>query len=106
MIGVAILQNPTDFLTAFNNGDDIAVHTYTHPFMTTLSNADVLAQLGWTMQIIYDSTGGRLPKFWRCPSGNMDNRVRAIATEVFGLTAIQWNQEFVIFMLLPKFHVN
>jgi chitin deacetylase len=31
------------------------------------------------MQIIHDSTGGRLPKYWRPTFGESDNRVRAIA---------------------------
>ena len=34
------------------------------------------------MKLIYDSTGGRVPKFWRPPYGDSDNRVRAIAKEV------------------------
>lgn len=72
---------------------DIAVHTYTHPYMTTLTNEQVIAELGFTMQIIHDSSGGRLPKYWRPPYGDSDNRVRAIAKEVFGLTTVIWNQE-------------
>ncbi|KAF8195891.1 hypothetical protein K438DRAFT_789957 [Mycena galopus ATCC 62051] len=66
--------------------------------MTTLSNEDVVAQvkfstgggcslaalpkLGYTAQVIHDSTGGWVPKFWRPPYGDSDNRVRAIAKEV------------------------
>ncbi|KAJ6613444.1 hypothetical protein B0H10DRAFT_2048505 [Mycena sp. CBHHK59/15] len=90
MIGVNLIAYPNEFQTAFNMGGDIAVHTWTHPYMTTLSNADVVAQLGWTMELIHNSTGGRVPKFWRVYS---DNRVRAIAKEVFGLTTIIWNQD-------------
>ena len=60
--------------------------------MTTLSNLDVLAQLGWTMQIIYDSSG-KLPRFWRPPYGETDARVSGIAREVFGMTTVMWNQE-------------
>ena len=45
MIGVNILQNPNQFLSILNAGHDIAVHTYTHPYMTTLSNMDLLAQV-------------------------------------------------------------
>jgi chitin deacetylase len=63
--------------------------------MTTLSNADVVAQLGWTLQVIYDSTKGRLARFWRPPFGDVDTRVTAIAKEVFGLTTILWNREHV-----------
>lgn len=93
-IGENILQYWKEFLLAFEtNQDDIAVHTYTHPYMTTLSNEDVVAQLGWTMQIIYDSTGGRLAGYWRPPYGDTDTRVTAIAKEVFGLTTVVWNQD-------------
>lgn len=70
------------------------VHTWTHPYTTTLNNTQVLAQLGWAMQIIYDATG-RVPRFWRAPYGDADNRVRAIAQQVFGLTMVEWNQECV-----------
>ncbi|KAI0352932.1 glycoside hydrolase/deacetylase [Trametes cingulata] len=94
MIGINILQNPNEFKMAFQElQSDIAVHTWTHPYMTTLSNLDVVAELGWTMEIIHNSTGGRLPKYWRPPYGDSDNRVRAIAKEVFGLTTVIWNQD-------------
>ena len=123
-IGVNILQNPKEFLRAFNDlqgtslifryrsvchnsgslsdkpfnlqstlTDDIAVHTWTHPHMTTMTNLQVMAELGWTMEIIHNSTGGRLPKYWRPPFGDSDNRVNAIAKEIFGLKTIIWNQE-------------
>ncbi|KAI0268178.1 hypothetical protein BC834DRAFT_868282 [Gloeopeniophorella convolvens] len=92
-IGVNIIQNWKEFNLAFQNQDDIAVHTWTHPYMTTLSNADVVAQLGWTLQVIYNSTGGRLARFWRPPYGDTDTRVTAIAKEVFGLTTVVWNQD-------------
>ncbi|KAJ7038049.1 glycoside hydrolase/deacetylase [Mycena alexandri] len=93
MIGSNIIYQPNDFLNAFNRGDDIAVHTWTHPHMTTQSNLQVLGELGWTIQIIHNSTGGRVPKFWRPPYGDSDVRTRAIAKEVFGLTTIIWNQD-------------
>ncbi|KAF8575625.1 carbohydrate esterase family 4 protein [Ramaria rubella] len=94
MIGVNILNGYSLFNEAFSNlQNDIAVHTWTHPFMTTQNNTQVVAQLGWTMQIIHDSTGGRVPRYWRPPYGDSDNRVRAIAKEVFGLTQIDWNHD-------------
>ena len=61
--------------------------------MTTLSDLSVVGELAWTMQIIHNSTGGRLPKYWRPPYGDADNRVVAIAKEVFGLYTVMWNQE-------------
>ena len=73
--------------------DDIAIHTWSHPFMTTKSNEEVVAELGWSMWLVHNSTGGRIPRFWRPPYGDCDMRVRAIAKEVFGLTTVIWNQE-------------
>lgn len=71
--------------------------------MTTLTNEEVLGELGWTMQLIHNSTGGRIPKYWRPPYGDSDNRVRAIAKEVFGLTTVIWNQEYV-FPIRSRIH--
>jgi chitin deacetylase len=94
MIGINILWYPSEFEYVWGTlGQDIAVHTWTHPYMTKLSNLDVLAQFGWSMQLIHDSTGGRIPRFWRPPYGDSDNRVHAIAREIFGLQSIQWNEE-------------
>jgi chitin deacetylase len=94
MIGSNILGNQAQFKYAFETlQDDIAVHTYSHPMMTTLSNAQVVAELGYTIQIIRDLTGGLLPRFWRPPYGDSDARVRAIAQEVFGLLTVIWNRD-------------
>ncbi|KAF9462650.1 hypothetical protein BDZ94DRAFT_1309542 [Collybia nuda] len=93
MIGVNILAYPQQFSATFESGGDIAAHTWTHPYMTTLNNLEVLGQLGWTSALIKNSTGGRIPRFWRPPYGDSDNRVRAIAKEIFGLETILWNQD-------------
>jgi len=92
-IGVNIKGNPDIFMQAYNQSDDIACHTWSHPMMTTLTNAQVVAELGYTQQMISDLTGGRIPKFWRPPYGDSDNRIRAIATHIFGLTQVNWNQD-------------
>ncbi|KAE8221881.1 hypothetical protein CF326_g8478 [Tilletia indica] len=70
----------------------LAVHTYTHHQMTTLSNEVVVAELGWTMQIIYDLSGF-MPSMWRGPYGDVDNRIRAIAEELFGLRHVSWDKD-------------
>jgi chitin deacetylase len=44
-IGSNIYQNPDQFLAAYNAGHDIAVHTWTHPYMTTLTNERVVAEV-------------------------------------------------------------
>ncbi|KAK7044290.1 carbohydrate esterase family 4 protein [Favolaschia claudopus] len=92
LIGSNILYNADSLKKMFDQGDDLAVHTWTHQYTTTLSNLQVVAELGFTMQLIHNSTGGRIPKFWRPPYGDTDKRVSAIAKEVFGLTTVIWNQ--------------
>lgn len=92
-IGSNILQNPDLFLEAFENGDDMACHTWSHPYMTTISDEAVVAELGWLLEIVRVSSGGRIPRYWRPPYGDVDNRVRAIAKYVFGLTTVIWNHD-------------
>ncbi|KAJ7825494.1 hypothetical protein B0H14DRAFT_3088623 [Mycena olivaceomarginata] len=65
LIGSQIIYLPDLFTQMFNMGDDLAVHTWSHPYMTTQTNLQVVAELGWTMQLIQNSTDGRIPKFWR-----------------------------------------
>lgn len=59
--------------------------------VTTLTNKQVVAELGWTMQALSDLNGGRIPMYWRPPYGDVDNRVRAIAKGVFGLVTVLWD---------------
>lgn len=93
MIGGSIVENYTQFDTVFNRGGQIAAHTWSHPRLTTLTSEQVVGEIGWTLQVIYDRTGGRIPAFWRPPYGDLDNRVRDIASKVFGVKAVTWNSD-------------
>ncbi|PLW09784.1 hypothetical protein PCANC_22293 [Puccinia coronata f. sp. avenae] len=101
MIGSRIQQYPGDFATAVSQGGHIAVHTWSHPLMTTLNDKAVLGELGWSLQIIFDLSGGRLPAFWRPPC-DVDNRIRAIAKNVFGLQTVIWNHDTNDWCLTPQ----
>lgn len=81
-------------LTAAKRGDHLAVHTWSHAHLTTLSDNEVLGELGWCIQIIADVTG-KVPKYFRPPYGNIDNRIRVIAKHVFGLETVIWNYDSV-----------
>ncbi|CAK9784215.1 unnamed protein product [Cutaneotrichosporon oleaginosum] len=93
MIGGNIAADPHTMQRAFRQGGHIAVHTWSHPQMTTLSDEAVMGELGWTMQVIADLTGGRVPAYWRPSYGDTDNRVRAIAKHVFGMDCVLWNRD-------------
>ncbi|CAH7667156.1 expressed protein [Phakopsora pachyrhizi] len=96
LIGSRILDSDRDLLRkVFDQPlkfDHLAVHTWSHPYMTTLSDEKVLGEIGWTIQIIYDYFN-LLPAFWRPPYGDVDNRVRAICEHVFGLKTIMWSSD-------------
>lgn len=72
----------------FIAGHQISVHTWSHPSLTTLTNEQIVAELGWTKQVIKD-TIGVTPNTFRPPYGDIDDRVRAIAAQM-GLTPIIW----------------
>lgn len=91
MIGSNIVQAPDLVLKAFQQGGQIAVHTWTHRAMTTLTNTDAYAELRWCRDIIKNITG-MTPLWWRPPYGDVDNRIRTIATHL-GLTTTIWNQD-------------
>ncbi|GAA99833.1 carbohydrate esterase family 4 protein [Mixia osmundae IAM 14324] len=92
MIGSRIIDNSALFQTAVANGDEIASHTWSHPYCTSMTDMQLLGELGWTSQLIFDMTG-RLPALFRPPYGDTDNRVRAIARHVFNLTTVIWNHD-------------
>ena len=74
----------TTFL--FPSGHQLSVHTWSHPFLTTLTNEQIIAELGWTKKAIKDITGVT-PNTMRPPYGDIDDRVRGISMAM-GLTPV------------------
>ncbi|KAI8453915.1 hypothetical protein BY996DRAFT_4582534 [Phakopsora pachyrhizi] len=89
-IGSNVRDYPQLAIRAMERGDHLAVHTWSHAHLTTLSDLEIVGELGWTIQIIFDLTG-IVPLYYRPPYGDVDNRVRAIAKHVFGLKTLMWN---------------
>jgi hypothetical protein len=69
-------------------GHQLSVHTWSHPALTTLTNEQIVAELGWTAKVIKAVTGVT-PNTMRPPYGDIDDRVRAIAMAM-GFTPIIW----------------
>jgi peptidoglycan/xylan/chitin deacetylase (PgdA/CDA1 family) len=53
------------------DGHQIAVHTWSHRYLTTQSNEEIIAELGWTKKIIQDVTGVT-PIYMRPPYGDIE----------------------------------
>ncbi|KAI0651555.1 hypothetical protein C8Q79DRAFT_1004839 [Trametes meyenii] len=90
VVGSRALSYPALLQQEYMAQHQIAVHTWSHPPMTTLTNEQVIAELGWTKKIIKDVLGVT-PTYWRPPYGDVDNRVRAIATAM-GLQTSIWTR--------------
>ncbi|CCM01616.1 uncharacterized protein FIBRA_03677 [Fibroporia radiculosa] len=58
--------------------------------MTTRTNEQVIAELGWTRKVLRDITGVT-PIYWRPPFGDIDDRVRAISIAM-NLKPIIWTR--------------
>ena len=55
--------------------------TWSHPALTTLTNEQIVAELGWSRKTIKDITGVTVRTF-RPPQGDIDDRVREIARQM------------------------
>ncbi|CEP12042.1 hypothetical protein [Parasitella parasitica] len=88
-IGSNVVNWPYGAQRGQKAGHHIADHTWSHQLMTTLTNTEVLAELYYTQKAIKMVTGVT-PIHWRPAFGDVDDRVRWIATQL-GLTTILWD---------------
>ncbi|MFK0150684.1 polysaccharide deacetylase family protein [Streptomyces sp. NPDC090499] len=70
-------------------GDEIGNHTWTHPRLTDLDEADARAELTRTQNAIERITGTR-PVLMRPPEGRTDRKVARICREL-GLAQVLWS---------------
>ncbi|PPQ66102.1 hypothetical protein CVT26_010903 [Gymnopilus dilepis] len=90
VVGSRAISFPATLQEEYMGQHQIAVHTWSHPPLTTLSNEEIIAELGWTKKIIKDVTGVT-PNMMRPPYGDIDDRVRAISLAM-GLTPVMWTR--------------
>ncbi|KAF8589024.1 carbohydrate esterase family 4 protein [Ramaria rubella] len=90
VVGSSAYWLPTVLQAEYMAGHQIAVHTWFHQHLTTLSNEEIVAELGYTREIIKDVIGVT-PKYMRPPYGDIDDRVRAISLAM-GLQPIIWTR--------------
>ncbi|CAE6458846.1 unnamed protein product [Rhizoctonia solani] len=91
VIGSNVIDKPAILQATYLAGHEIALHTWSHRALTTLSNEEIIAELGWNMKAIKDVTGVT-PKGMRPPYGDIDDRVRAIC-KAMKLTPVMWTTE-------------
>jgi peptidoglycan/xylan/chitin deacetylase (PgdA/CDA1 family) len=89
VVGSRVISRPEMLISEYVSGHQISVHTWSHPYLTNLTNEQIVAELGWTMKSIRD-TIGVTPNTFRPPYGDIDDRVRAVAAKM-GLTPVMWS---------------
>ncbi|MFJ4360417.1 polysaccharide deacetylase family protein [Streptomyces massasporeus] len=67
----------------------VANHSYTHPHLTRLSQAQIDSEISRTQQAIANAGGGT-PKLFRPPYGETNATVKSVAAR-YGLTEIIWH---------------
>jgi hypothetical protein len=90
-IGSNVADWPLEGMRALADGHEICVHTWSHRYMTALTNEEVFAEFYYTMEII-KLVIGITPTCWRPPFGDVDDRVRAFA-HALGLRTIIWKYD-------------
>lgn len=91
LIGQNVMKFPEIVKREKLEGHLLAVHTWSHRFLPSLNNAEVFAELQWTIWSI-NATAGVIPKYFRPPYGGVDNRIRTIARQL-GLITVVWNKD-------------
>ncbi|CAE6454758.1 unnamed protein product [Rhizoctonia solani] len=88
VVGSRVISRPEMVQYEYMNGHELSVHTWSHHPLTTLTNEQIIAELGWTRKAIKD-VAGVSPLTMRPPYGDIDDRVRAISMAM-DLTPVIW----------------
>ncbi|WP_217243137.1 polysaccharide deacetylase family protein [Streptomyces sp. AC555_RSS877] len=81
--------NPSQVRAQVDAGMWVGNHSYSHPHLTQLSQAQIDSEISRTQQAIAGAGGGT-PKLFRPPYGETNSTVRAVEAK-YGLTEIIWD---------------
>ena len=90
VLGECVAQNPDVLRREVAEGHEIGNHSWSHPNLAKLSDANVRSQLQRTEDIIV-KTAGIKPKLMRPPYGELTKRQRILVNHEFGYKVILWD---------------
>jgi peptidoglycan/xylan/chitin deacetylase (PgdA/CDA1 family) len=90
VLGECVEQNPDVLRREVAEGHEIGNHSWSHPNLAKLSDADVRSQLQRSDNIIV-KTAGTKPKLMRPPYGELTKRQRILVNHAFGYKVILWD---------------
>jgi peptidoglycan/xylan/chitin deacetylase (PgdA/CDA1 family) len=71
VVGSQVLSHPDVLHEEYMSGHQIGVNTWSHPMLTTLTDEQIIAELGWSKKIIQDLLGVT-PTMMRPPYGDIE----------------------------------
>lgn len=77
VLGCAVAGREETLKRILSSGSEIGNHTYNHPGLTAVPDADVREQINRTTALVEQVTGVEL-RYWRAPYFGSDARVRSI----------------------------
>ncbi|KAJ1547583.1 chitin deacetylase [Nowakowskiella sp. JEL0078] len=89
--GANAYQLPNEVALHDKSGHHVAVHTWTHHPLTSLTNEQIVAEIKYTEAIIYQAIG-KVSTYMRPPYGDVDDRVRAIVNAL-GYRVVLWDKD-------------
>lgn len=90
-IGSNVINWPFQAQRALADGHEIAMHTWSHHYSTGLTNEQFFAEMWYTRKAIKEVIGVTATA-WRAPFGDVDDRIRFIATKM-GLSLQLWDED-------------
>ncbi|MBC8143418.1 MAG: polysaccharide deacetylase family protein, partial [Armatimonadetes bacterium] len=93
VVGKMVEKSPDLVTRMFDDGHEIANHSYSHPNLTYLTPLAVQAELCRTSVLVRDLTGSR-PRFYRPPGGNF-NTATVDAARSLGLAGAYWTLDAI-----------
>ncbi|KAM0751267.1 chitin deacetylase-like manno protein MP98 [Meredithblackwellia eburnea MCA 4105] len=90
-VGSNVLVWPLEAQRGLAEGHEVCSHTWSHPYMTALTNEQAFAELYYTKKIIKELTGVTV-RCWRPPYGDVDDRIRYIANAL-DMATIGWSDD-------------
>ena len=88
-VGQKVQQNPGAAQSQVSAGMWIGNHSWTHPHLTQLSQAQMQSELSQTQNAIRSATG-TTPRLFRPPYGETNGTLRAVESSL-GLTEVIWD---------------
>ena len=93
VLGYRVEPRRNTIIRALDMGNEIVGHTWGHPDLTQLSDADIMWELQATSEVI-EAVTGYSPNFFRPPFGRTNGNVRRISEEL-GYAIVNWTLDTV-----------